>query len=63
MLSEKICEIDLLGVRGIFVDCKKYENALKEDTELWNINILGSFSQNEIQNHVRDNYAVIGFSE
>ncbi len=50
-------------MRGIFVDCKKYENALKEDTEFWNIKILGAFSQNEIQNPVRDNYAVIGFSE
>ena len=50
-------------MRGIFVDCKKYENALKEDTELWNIKILGAFSQNKIQNPVRDNYAVIGFSE
>lgn len=47
----------------IFVDCKKYEEALKEDSELWDIKILGAFSQNKIQNPVRDNYAVIGFSK
>lgn len=63
MLSEKICGIDLLEVGNIFVDCKKYEEALREDSELWNIKILGAFSQNKIQNPVRDNYAVLGFSE
>lgn len=47
----------------IFVDCKRYEEALREDSELWDIKILGAFSQNAIQNPVRDNYIIIGFSE
>lgn len=47
----------------IFVDCKRYEQALKEDSELWDIKILGAFSQNAIQNPVRDSYVVIGFSD
>lgn len=52
-----------MGVCGIFINCKKYEETLKEDSELWDIKILGAFSQNKVQNPVRDNYIVIGFSE
>ncbi len=48
---------------NIFVDCKKYEEALREDSELWDIKILGAFSQDKVQNPVRDNYVVLGFSE
>ena len=54
---------DLSEVGSIFVDCKKYEEALKEDSELWDIKILGAFSQHTVQNPVRDNYAVLGFCE
>lgn len=47
----------------IFIDCKRYEEALKEDPELWNIKIISMYSHEKIQNPVRSNYAAIGFSE
>lgn len=61
MLSEKAYLKK--GAKNIFTTCKKYEEALREAIELWDIKIPGAYSLGEIQNPVRDNYAVIGLTE
>lgn len=51
------------GAAKIFIDCKRYWEVLNEDTELWDIKIIGAYSNEKLQNPVRENYVTIGFSE
>lgn len=47
----------------MFIDCKKYEEALREDPELWNIKVIGANSRERVQNPVNGNLVIIGLSE
>lgn len=53
----------VVGGDFIFIDCKRYEEVLREDPELRNIKIIGAYSHGSVQNPVRESYVVIGLSE
>ncbi len=50
-------------MRDIFIDCKKYENVLREDSELRDIKIISSFSSEKVQSPVRESCITIGLSD